>query len=270
MLNEKIDSIIRAFGEPFFAVPSMWYVTEVMKNYGKYTLSGDGADELFGSYYTHRVALLQEKAKNKDCIKRYCDYLLSFWGDLGLQINAECGTVSDIQKADLLLKSKSSSSTKFSVRNQLATEALLYFPYGVLTYVDRLSMAHSLEARSPFLDQELWEYVMKLPDEFRLSTNSTKIILRKIALKYLPEDIVNRKKEGFVFPLYSYLCKHEKDVIAKIQRSKVIKKLRSEHGLEVDSGSLYKAIKKYGNSAYKEAQVLHSLHVIARWEELYL
>ena len=55
-LDKYLPSITRAYGEPFSSVPSMWFVAREMKKYCKYTLSGDGADELFGSYYTHRSA----------------------------------------------------------------------------------------------------------------------------------------------------------------------------------------------------------------------
>ena len=61
-LDMYLPDITRAYGEPFASVPSMWFVAREMKKYCKYTLSGDGADELFGSYVTHRASSAAEQS----------------------------------------------------------------------------------------------------------------------------------------------------------------------------------------------------------------
>jgi asparagine synthase (glutamine-hydrolysing) len=78
---------------------------------------------------------------------------------------------------------------------------------------DRMTMAHGLEARSPFLDHELVEFMAAFPSHLKIRGKDLKYILRQLASDYLPDAIVNRPKQGFMFPvaywfrneLYSYI-----------------------------------------------------------------
>lgn len=73
--------------------------------------------------------------------------------------------------------------------------------------VDRITMLHGLEARAPFLDHELAEFVFRLPGEKRLLGGHKKGWLREVALRHIPQDCVVRKKQGFSFPFKSWLHK---------------------------------------------------------------
>ena len=77
--------------------------------------------------------------------------------------------------------------------NQLAEE--------FLQVTDRFSMAHSIEARVPFLDHELVELVMQIPSEMRVGTKHPKEFLRETIEDLLPTELVHAKKKGFVLPL---------------------------------------------------------------------
>lgn len=70
-----------------------------------------------------------------------------------------------------------------------------------LMLTDRMNMAHSLEARSPFLDHPLVEYMAKFPGDLKIKGRKLKYILRKVAAKYLPAEIIQREKQGFMFPV---------------------------------------------------------------------
>jgi asparagine synthase (glutamine-hydrolysing) len=70
-----------------------------------------------------------------------------------------------------------------------------------LAYMDRMSMAHSLEVRSPLCDYALTEYVTSLPRQYRLKGSRTKHILKEVAAKWIPRDIIDRKKVGFDSPI---------------------------------------------------------------------
>ena len=70
-----------------------------------------------------------------------------------------------------------------------------------LMLTDRMNMAFGLEARSPFLDHELVEYLAKFPPQVKIRNGQTKYILRKLAVSYLPKQIIHRKKQGFMFPI---------------------------------------------------------------------
>jgi asparagine synthase (glutamine-hydrolysing) len=71
--------------------------------------------------------------------------------------------------------------------------------------VDMMSMANSIEARSPFADHVLTEHVAKIPFSFKIRNGETKYILKKIAEKYIPNDVIYRKKMGFGIPLQDWI-----------------------------------------------------------------
>lgn len=77
-------------------------------------------------------------------------------------------------------------------------------PAGILTKLDRTSMASGLEARSPFLDNNIIDFAVQLPDKFRLRGGQGKWILRAATQKLLPEAILKRPKLGFVPPLSAW------------------------------------------------------------------
>jgi asparagine synthase (glutamine-hydrolysing) len=76
-----------------------------------------------------------------------------------------------------------------------------YLPEYQLTYMDRMSMAHGLEVRAPFCDHELVEYVVSLPESYRLKGLRTKHILKEVARAWIPRDISERSKVGFDSPI---------------------------------------------------------------------
>ena len=80
-----------------------------------------------------------------------------------------------------------------------------YLPDDILTKVDRMSMAHSLEVRSPFLDHTLVEFMAKLPRSEKFTLFDRKRLLKEVARHYLPDKIVNRSKKGFSIPLGEWL-----------------------------------------------------------------
>ena len=79
-----------------------------------------------------------------------------------------------------------------------------YLAYDLLTKVDRASMLHSLEVRSPFLDNALIEYVAALPDRMKRRGTTTKWILRRAFADLIPREIQTRKKMGFGVPLATW------------------------------------------------------------------
>jgi len=76
-----------------------------------------------------------------------------------------------------------------------------YLPLDILTKVDRMSMAHSLEARVPLLDHKLVEFAATIPPEFKLKQGATKYIFKKAMRGILPDSIIDRRKHGFAVPL---------------------------------------------------------------------
>jgi asparagine synthase (glutamine-hydrolysing) len=83
----------------------------------------------------------------------------------------------------------------------LYADFMTRLPEHTLMLTDRMTMAHSLEARSPFLDHTLVEYMAAFPSKMKIRDKTLKYILRCLAAEYLPEKIVHREKQGFMFPV---------------------------------------------------------------------
>jgi asparagine synthase (glutamine-hydrolysing) len=89
-----------------------------------------------------------------------------------------------------------------------------YLPDQLFRKVDMMSMQHTLEARAPFVDPDLLLWVLELPRKYKVKFNQGKIILKKLAEKFLPEDLVWRKKHGFTLPLDEWF-RHQLSGLAK-------------------------------------------------------
>jgi asparagine synthase (glutamine-hydrolysing) len=74
-----------------------------------------------------------------------------------------------------------------------------------LPIVDKMSMAHSLELRSPFLDRRVAEFAMRIPAHLKMKNRRIKYLTRTLAERYLPQQLINRRKQGFGFPLAHWL-----------------------------------------------------------------
>jgi asparagine synthase (glutamine-hydrolysing) len=87
----------------------------------------------------------------------------------------------------------------------MALDFKTYLPDDILTKVDRATMSVSLEGREPFLDHRLLEFVARIPLKFKYHQGTSKYILRKVLDKYIPRELVERPKQGFVAPLSRWL-----------------------------------------------------------------
>jgi asparagine synthase (glutamine-hydrolysing) len=83
----------------------------------------------------------------------------------------------------------------------------------LLVKMDIATMANSLEGRSPFLSKEIVEYAPTMNDNYKINGTTTKFLLRNLAKKYLPEQIINQPKRGFEIPLKSWVENELKDVV---------------------------------------------------------
>jgi asparagine synthase (glutamine-hydrolysing) len=83
----------------------------------------------------------------------------------------------------------------------LYTDFVTRLPEHSLVLTDRMTMAHGLEARSPFLDHELVEFLARVPGNMKVQNNQPKYLMRKLAQDYLPAPILQREKQGFMLPI---------------------------------------------------------------------
>jgi asparagine synthase (glutamine-hydrolysing) len=89
-------------------------------------------------------------------------------------------------------------------------------PDHLLVIADRMSMAHSLEGRSPLIDYKVVEYAASIPGDIKLKNSEMKYILKKVAARYLPGKLIYREKQGFGFPLGIWMRKDLKDFIRNL------------------------------------------------------
>jgi asparagine synthase (glutamine-hydrolysing) len=83
-------------------------------------------------------------------------------------------------------------------------DQLCYLPDDILTKVDRMSMAHSLEVRPPFLDHRIVEFAARLPEDFKIRGGRLKFVLRELMKDRLPRAVSRRGKEGFDIPAHQW------------------------------------------------------------------
>jgi asparagine synthase (glutamine-hydrolysing) len=204
-----IRRILKAFDEPFAGVVSTYFLAEAMARHVKVAVSGDGADELFGSYLSHRMAFPQaQKGDEPDWQWRAKLLVLSEEDKRELYAPHVRDALSDTSTAEHLHRAFDGLTARDPLNRILEAEFRGIFPDQVLTYADRLSMAHALEVRSPFLDTEVVEFVASLPGRMKICNGETKHVLKKAALRYFPEEMVRRPKEGFLMPITSWLLGH--------------------------------------------------------------
>jgi asparagine synthase (glutamine-hydrolysing) len=108
------------------------------------------------------------------------------------------------------------STSVSGVEAMMAIDTRMGLADDLLLYGDKISMAHSLEARVPMLDVELVRFVESLPVEYRVSLHSGKIAHKLAAARHLPPAIVNRPKKGFLVPFGTWAATVWKDRIAHI------------------------------------------------------
>ena len=253
-LNEWIEHLDEPILDPA-AIP-LWHLIKIIKHTtGKKVLfSGDGSDEIFLGYRLYREYLDIEKAnqlKHKSWLRNYFRanfsmnkewerYKRVFSDELLFRSMAELFT--DLQ-LNLLLKLNVKDGKSFEsikpIRERFlelgGKEYLDWYSFVdihtilaelFLKKLDRVTMAHSIEARSPFLDRDLVEFLLSLPPEIRLSS-SIKGLLKEVARDYLPPEIINRKKKGFSYPFIEWL--------KELDELKVIDEVKERLGVFRDS-----------------------------------
>jgi asparagine synthase (glutamine-hydrolysing) len=113
--------------------------------------------------------------------------------------------IDDYDSFSKILKYFDSSNADDLVDRMLYTDLMTRMPDHLLTIVDRMCMAHSLESRSPLIDYKVVEYAASIPGDLKLKGKDLKYILKKVASRYLPKELIYRKKQGFGFPIAIWL-----------------------------------------------------------------
>lgn len=234
-LCRLVDEIVWHHDEPFADVSSVptYVVSKLAREHVTVALSGDGGDEVFGGYERYlidrkrdsygripgfiRRSMLKTsrvlprgtygkgfiRSISLDPTARYVDSVTYF--DRDSQLDLISGDARQaIGEYDPSLGFEEIFDTP-AIRSRLERllylDSKTYLPGDILVKVDRMSMANSLETRAPLLDHRLIEFAQTIPAEFKLRGIETKYILKQAALGLVPEEIINRPKQGFDVPI---------------------------------------------------------------------
>ena len=231
---DVLPDLVWHLDEPFgdsSAVPT-YYVCRAARQHVTVALSGDGGDEVFAGYTRYQDLQRYETMLRvpswfrRGIVKplaRALPFTLPGWnylhamGNLGKgESIPQLGIFPYVQEAlySADFKRQLGACNAFDVTDALLARAahldpvsryqyldtLQYLPADILTKVDRMSMANSLEVRSPLLDYTLVEYMATLPASFKLRGNVSKYIFRNVCGRILPPSILAKRKQGFAIP----------------------------------------------------------------------
>jgi asparagine synthase (glutamine-hydrolysing) len=231
---ELLDTLVRHHDGPFgdsSAIPT-YIVSRLARSEVTVILNGDGGDELFCGYSrlaaaaiseripgpVRRVAalggrLLPSSGSHGGNLRRVRQFLEASARPLRNRIQAWCSffDVEDIRKLSLRAATADPAEHFERVLSEVPSASPLakllylnyrtYLPEDLLVKMDRMTMAHGLEARSPLLDTELTEFAGSLPDSLKLRGLTTKRVLRETFREFLPPSVLSRRKMGFGVPL---------------------------------------------------------------------
>ena len=217
----------------------VWFLSKLCKSKTTVALSGEGADELFGGYITCRADILakwarrmprpllqaaltgvrhwpvsDEKISFEYKVKRFLEGSLLEPGYAHVYWN---GTFSDEEKRSLLRRPLPTAfhhlldevdelpKTRDALAHFLWFDQKYYLADDILVKSDRMSMAHSVEVRPPFLDHRIVEFAAKLPAHLKIRGSQQKLVLSELRKDKLPASIQAGKKTGFDIPAHEWL-----------------------------------------------------------------
>lgn len=233
-----VCEMVSAFGEPFACASAlgMLSVSQAVSSSAKVLLTGDGGDDVFLGYPEHRHfwfaqkfsrtlphasgklwLRVRENFPERGPLRRVRSFIDYTTGGLGAVTNARDGLPTYLRNrllGDKLIDREIEQRAiprSFDSARRLLTEFLLHdrhtrFTGEYLPKVDGATMHHSIEARSPFLDQKLWEFASALPYGLRLNGGNLKAILRELARRKIGERVASGRKRGFGIPVQRWLA----------------------------------------------------------------
>ena len=259
-VHNVLDYIDEPFADS--SAINVYILSKETRKHATVALSGDGADELLGGYNKHEALLrsmnpgLKEKlisnflpllkllpqsrssvVSNKirqavrfgdgmklDLPNRYWRWASFVNGDEVIKLLSESSrnqlSVTDFESLkNNWLKSLDANSTMNEV---LLADTQFVLPNDMLTKVDLMSMANSLEVRTPFLDYELVNFIFSLPVDYKINSSMRKRILRDAYRDMLPPELYNRPKKGFEVPMLKWLKREMKSMVEDLLSEKAI------------------------------------------------
>ena len=170
-----------------------------------------------------------------------------------------------IDYVDLTVNWYGKANGKSFIDKTLFVDVMSYLPEDLLVKVDIASMAHSLEARSPFLDHKVMEFAASLPSNLKLRGIETKYLLKRTLSEFLPKDILRRKKMGFGVPLDIWFRNDLKEMAYDI----LLDKKCTERGY-FRKASIKKLLDEHVSERYDHCYRIWALLFLELWHRMFL
>ncbi|MDA2236080.1 asparagine synthase (glutamine-hydrolyzing) [Bacillus cereus] len=272
------------------AVP-LYFVAKEARKHVTVVLSGEGSDELFGGYNIYREpnslkmfsyiptsgrtvlkalsGVLKEGFKGKSFLERGCTPIEErYYG------NAKIFREEEKIK---LIKSYNESVNYKDVTKPLYNEIKDYDDVSKMQYIDmytwlrgdillkadKMSTAHSLELRVPFLDKEVFDVASKIPTELKIANRTTKAILREAVRDIVPDHVLDRKKLGFPVPIRHWLKDEMYDWALNI-----IKESKTEH--LIDKKYVLNLLEAHRTDKGDHSRKIWTVLIFMVWHQIYI
>lgn len=251
-----VPRIVRHYGEPFADASALpcFHLAELTRRHVTVALNGDGGDESFGGYtryVSNRLASRLERLPaslrraiaaggghlgggkitspaNKarrlaeglpyGAAERYARYMCIFdpAERAGLYTDEFASLIGGCHAEGVITHHWHAASGDEVVDLMLEVDAMTYLPDDLIAKIDIATMASALEARSPLLDHELMQFAASIPAEFKVRGHQKKWILREALRGWLPDEILDRPKQGFSVPVGAWFRNELREQVREV------------------------------------------------------
>lgn len=290
-----LNEIIGAIDEPMAdsSAINVYILSKRTRENVTVALSGDGADELFSGYNKHHALYWADQKNTKNTLIKTFGGIANIipqsrqskWSNIARQISKYnkglklskydryltwASFMKETKVERLVNKNPVYKLPKNNVEDfndYLYFDFNLVLPNDMLRKVDMMSMANSLEVRTPFLDHNLVEYVFSLPSNYKINSKDKKVLLKEAFKEDLPEEIFTRKKHGFEVPLLKWFKTDLKNELKEVVFNK--EKVIEQNILNWD---VIEEIEKDLNSSSPKDAVMETwaLYVFQKWYEQFM
>jgi len=296
---EVIDAFDEPFSDDS-VIPS-YYVSKVASQSVKVVLSGLGGDELFGGYqryrgfflsslyqsipgFVHRniidplVQRIPEPRNGGDRIdhikrfsafahlpaaQRYAGYITATGIDERRKLyGSEISEQVDFEQTEALVTDHFNRCDSDDMLDKVFyTDFKTYLPEDILALSDRISMWHSLEVRVPLVDHELVELAARMPARLKVGTREGKLVLKRLAERYIPKEMIYHRKQGFEAPMGAWLKDEMYDYANTLFNN------QGAGDRLIDSGYLRNRLVEHRQGLRKNNKLLFSAIVLRLWAD---
>lgn len=297
-----VEKLVHHFDEPFAdssAIPT-FMVSKLAREHVTVVLSGDGGDELFAGYTRYKIdrerasfatiprfvrqgimqplsEALPHGARGRNFLRnvalepldRYVDSMSVFTALARKELyTADFRRTLNTDKSDFVATLMHDYAGRVTSGDEI--DALLYLDSktylvgDILTKVDRMTMANSLEARVPLLDHKLIDYVTRIPSHYKLRDGQTKYILKKAVESFVPHEILHRRKQGFGVPVDQWINSELRDQIRDTLTSQ-----KARERATINQAYVNLLLDEHGRGRRNHSTQLWALFMLELWHRAY-